>query len=154
MVCLGNICRSPLAEGILQYKASKAGLDWLVESAGTSGYHIGEQPHVLSQKVALLNGFDISGQQCRQFVKQDMLRFNRIYVMDTDNYAEVKRISGNLWDEEKVKLMLDILYPGEKQSVPDPWYGTEKDYHFVFDLLNRACEKIIETYLQLKIKSE
>lgn len=146
MVCLGNICRSPLAEGILQYKAAKAGLDWLVESAGTAGYHIGEQPHVLSQKVALLNGVDISGQQCRQFVKQDILRFNRIYVMDTDNYAEVKRISGNLWDEEKVKLILDILYPGEKQSVPDPWYGTEKDYHFVFDLLNRACEKIIETY--------
>ena len=154
MVCLGNICRSPLAEGLLQYKASKAGFDWLVESAGTSGYHIGEQPHVLSQKLALLNGFDISGQQCRQFVKQDMLRFNRIYVMDTDNYAEVKRISGNLWDEEKVKLMLDILYPGEKQNIPDPWYGTEKDYHFVFNLLNMACEKIIETYGELKIKSE
>ncbi len=146
MVCLGNICRSPLAEGVLQHKAREAGLDWTVDSAGTAGYHIGEQPHVLSQKVALLNGVDIRKQRCRQFVKQDMQRFNRIYVMDLDNYAEVKRISGDVWEDEKVHLLLDAIYPGENKEVPDPWYGTEQDYHFVFDIVSRACEKIIDTY--------
>jgi protein-tyrosine phosphatase len=154
MVCLGNICRSPLAEGILQQKAMDAGLDWTVDSAGTAGYHIGEQPHVLSQKVALLNGVDISRQQCRQFVKEDIARFDRIFVMDNDNYSEVKRISGDDWDGGKVSLLLDMLYPGEKKEVPDPWYGTEKDYHFVFDLVSRACDRIIDTYGELKIKSE
>ena len=146
MVCLGNICRSPLAEGILEQKARVAGLDWTVDSAGTAGYHIGEQPHVLSQKVALLNGVDISKQHCRQFVKDDLARFDLIFVMDNDNYAEVKRISGKDWDGGKVHLLLDLLYPGENKEVPDPWYGTEKDYHFVFDLVSKACEKIIETY--------
>ena len=146
MVCLGNICRSPLAEGILQHKAAEAGLDWIIDSAGTAGYHIGEQPHVLSQKVALSNGVDISRQHCRQFVKQDLERFDRIFVMDMNNYAEVKRISEDAWDSGKVSLLLDMLYPGENKEVPDPWYGTEKDYHFVFDLVSRACEKIIEIY--------
>jgi protein-tyrosine phosphatase len=146
MVCLGNICRSPLAEGILQHKIVQNSLDWVVDSAGTAGYHIGEAPHVLSQKVALQHGVDISTQRCRQFVQQDIIRFDRIYVMDRDNYTNVKRICGNLWNVEKVSLLLDMLYPGENQEVPDPWYGTEKDYHFVYDLVNRACDKIIDTY--------
>ena len=146
MVCLGNICRSPLAEGILQYKAKAARLNWLVDSAGTAGYHIGEQPHVLSQKVALENGIDISGQRCRQFSRKDMLDFDRIFVMDTDNYTDVKRIAGELWDEGKVDLLLNVIYPGENRSVPDPWYGTEKDYHYVFTMLDKACQKIIENY--------
>ncbi len=146
MVCLGNICRSPLAEGILQQKATEAGLDWVIDSAGTGGYHIGEQPHVLSQKAAKLNGINISNQRCRQFRKEDMLEFDRILVMDTDNYHEVKRISKEAWDEKKVSYILDALYPGEKREVPDPWYGTEKDYHAVFEMLDKACEKIIEKY--------
>lgn len=146
MVCLGNICRSPLAEGILQQKVNNAGLNWEIDSAGTAGYHIGEQPHILSQKIASINGIDISRQQCRQFDRQDMQLFDKIFVMDLDNYNEVKRISGETWDPEKVSLILDILYPGEDREVPDPWYGTEKDYHFVYDLLNRASEKIVEQY--------
>lgn len=146
MVCLGNICRSPLAEGILQQKAKNAGLNWEVDSAGTAGYHIGEQPHVLSQKTATLNGIDISQQRCRQFNKADIQLFDKIFVMDLDNYREVKRISGKEWDPEKVSLILDTLHPGEDKEVPDPWYGTEKDYHFVYDLLNSASEKIITQY--------
>jgi protein-tyrosine phosphatase len=153
MVCLGNICRSPLAEGILQQKALAAGLDWIVDSAGTGGYHIGEQPHVLSQKVSKLNGVDISYQQCRQFRKEDILAFDRIFVMDTDNYQEVKRISKETWKEEKVDYILNALYPGENREVPDPWYGTEKDYHFVYDMLNKACDKIIANYFT-QIKSQ
>lgn len=146
MVCLGNICRSPLAEGILQHKADLAGLGWEVDSAGTAGYHIGEPPHILSQKTALSNGVNISQQRCRQFSRDDIKLFDHIYVMDTDNYAGVKKASGPDWDPSKVSLVLDMLYPGENQNVPDPWYGTEKDYHYVYDLLDRACDKIIEKY--------
>jgi protein-tyrosine phosphatase len=144
MVCLGNICRSPLAEGILRHKISEAGLDVQVDSAGTAGYHIGEPPHLLSQKVAKLNGIDISTQQCRQFHKEDMLLFDKIFVMDTDNYLEVKRIAQENWDGKKVSYLLNTIYPGQNKEVPDPWYGTEKDYHFVFDLIDKACDKIIE----------
>ena len=82
MVCLGNICRSPLAEGILQDKVDRAGLKWIVDSAGTAGYHIGEAPHHLSQKVAKLNGLDISKQKGRKFKKEDILFYDKIYVMD------------------------------------------------------------------------
>lgn len=146
MVCLGNICRSPLAEGILNHMAKTAGLDWEIDSAGTGGYHIGETPHTLSQKVAKLNGIDISKQRCRQFKASDMSTFDLIYVMDHDNYNEVRRISGALWNEGKTKLILDEVDPIANAAVPDPWYGTEKDYHHVFALLSEACEKIIQKY--------
>ena len=146
MVCLGNICRSPLAEGILQHKADKAGLDWQIESAGTAGYHIGEPPHKLSQKVAKLNGIDISSQQCRQFKKEDMLTFDKIYVMDSENYIKVKHISGALWNENKVDLLLNELHPRRNMGVPDPWYGAEDGYHKVYKLISDACDVIIEKY--------
>lgn len=144
MVCLGNICRSPLAEGILRHKIAAAGLNWEVASAGTGGYHIGEAPHRLSQKVALLNGVDISCQQARQFTKEDMLTYDRIFVMDADNYQEVKRISQELWDASKTDLLLNQLYPGRNKGVPDPWYGEEDGYHSVFDMISQACDIIIE----------
>jgi protein-tyrosine phosphatase len=143
MVCLGNICRSPLAEGIMKHRVRAAGLNWEVDSAGTGGYHVGEPPHVLSQKVSMCNGIDISTQQCRQFRKEDMDRFDRILVMDANNYREVKRISGNRWNRHKVSLLLDAVYPGENREVPDPWYGTEKDYHTVFKMIDEACEKLV-----------
>ncbi len=146
MVCLGNICRSPLAEGILQAKADAAKLSWIVDSAGTGNYHIGEKPHQLSQKVALMNGIDISTQRCRQFVKEDMGRFDIIYVMDKENYAEVKRISGLDWDSSKVRLILSEVYPDTEKEVPDPWYGTEKDFHLVFDMLDKTADIIIDRY--------
>jgi protein-tyrosine phosphatase len=144
MVCLGNICRSPLAEGILRHKAEQQGLDWEIESAGTGGYHIGEAPHKLSQKVALHNGIDISCQQARQFCKEDMLTFDRIYVMDAENYQEVKRMSKELWDSSKTDLLLNVSDPGRNRGVPDPWYGEEDGYHKVFDMISKACGVIIE----------
>jgi len=150
MVCLGNICRSPLAEGILQHQADEAGLDLQVDSAGTAGYHIGEPPHHLSWKVARMNGIDISGQKGRQFIKEDMDRFDHIYVMDSENYNEVRRIAGNKWAADKVDLLLNELYPGENRSVPDPWYGTEDGFHEVFDMINKACARIIEKYATSK----
>ncbi|MGV3595149.1 MAG: low molecular weight protein-tyrosine-phosphatase, partial [Sediminibacterium sp.] len=147
MVCLGNICRSPLAEGILQQKAREAGLAWEVDSAGTGNYHIGEPPHQLSQKVALLNGIDIGQQRCRQFHPKDMDQFDLIYVMDHNNYQDVKRMSGERWNESKTRLILSEI-DNSDDAVPDPWYGTEKDYHHVFALLSSACDHIILKYNQ------
>jgi protein-tyrosine phosphatase len=148
MVCLGNICRSPLAEGILRHKIKQAGLDWEVDSAGTSHYQTDEPPHQLSQKIAKQNGIDIRRQKCRQFVKQDMQRFDKIYVMDFQNYSNVKRIAAESWDESKVNLLMNESRPTEDMSIPDPWHGEEEDYHSVYGLIEEACDAIIEKYSQ------
>ncbi|MFT3910388.1 MAG: low molecular weight protein-tyrosine-phosphatase [Ferruginibacter sp.] len=147
MVCLGNICRSPLAEGILQEKANKAGLDWIVESAGTNGFHTGEPPHPLSQKVARLNGIDISKQRSRKFIKSDLEQYDKIYAMAEDVLDEMKRIHAGKPHDNKVELFLNTLYPGKNMDVPDPWYGPEKGYHEVYTLIEEACDAIIEKYL-------
>ena len=151
MVCLGNICRSPLAEGVLQHKAKQAGLHWLIDSAGTNGYHIGEAPHRLSQKVAKLNGIDICTQRARQFVKEDFERFDKLYAMADDVLDDMKRIARHQFDPAKADLLLNELYPGQNLSVPDPWYGTEPGYHDVYKMINEACDKIIEKYAAQEI---
>lgn len=152
MVCLGNICRSPLAEGILQEKAWKAGLNWQVDSAGTNGYHDGEAPHRLSQKVALKNGIDISRQRSRRFTVNDATEFDLIYAMAGDVLDDMRRIAGKKLDPTKTLLLLNELYPGKDRDVPDPWYGTEKGYHEVFELISRACDAIVEKYKVQSIK--
>jgi protein-tyrosine phosphatase len=144
MVCLGNICRSPLAEGILQQDANKAGLDWVVDSAGTNGYHIGEPPHPLSQKVAGQHGIDISGQRARKFLAADFQRFDRIYAMAEDVLNEMRRIAGKQFDPAKTALLLDEVWPGSGRDVPDPWSGPEKEYHEAFERIGKACTRIVE----------
>ena len=146
MVCLGNVCRSPLAQGILEHKAKKAGLNWEIDSAGTNGYHNGEPPHRLSQKVALLNGIDICNQRSRQFVKEDFDRYDKIYAMAEDVIDDMKAITREKYDPSKVDLFLNELYPGKNMSVPDPWYGPEPGYHEVYKLIEKVCEKIISKY--------
>ena len=146
MVCLGNICRSPLAEGILDHKAKQSGLNWKIDSAGTNRYHNGP-PHLLSQKVAKLHGIDISKQICRQFVKEDMLHFDKIYVMDNEIYYDVKEMSGDLWDKEKTDLLMNEVYTRENIDVPDPWYGTEKNFHEVYKMIDEACDAIVKKHL-------
>lgn len=143
MVCLGNICRSPLAEGILKHKVREAGLGWIIESAGTNSYHIGEAPHPLSQKVAQINGIDISCQVARRFTKADIDNFDIIYAMAADVLEDIKKISGSSYNENKVSLFLNELHPGENMDMPDPWYGTEPGYHEVFSLIEKTCEVII-----------
>ncbi|MBL0269068.1 MAG: low molecular weight phosphotyrosine protein phosphatase [Chitinophagaceae bacterium] len=143
MVCLGNICRSPLAEGILQDKAFKAGLTWSIESAGTNHYHTGEAPHPLSQKVARLNGIDISHQRARRFVAADFAVYDKIYALAGDVMDEIKRIARNQFDPAKADLLLNELYPGQDMDVPDPWYGPEPGYHEVYKLIDAACAAII-----------
>ena len=142
MVCLGNICRSPIAEGILQHKLSKAGLDWVVDSAGTEDYHIGSPPHPLSQKVAQLNGIDICNQRARLFVPEDFDRYDRIYALAGDVIRDMKHIANRRYDPSKVDLLMNELYPAENRDVPDPWYGTEEGYHHAYKLIDAACERI------------
>lgn len=144
MVCLGNICRSPLAEGILQDKARKAGLNWTIDSAGTNGYHTGEPPHPLSQKVANLNGIDISHQRSRDFLPEDFEQYDRIYAMARDVLSDMKHIAGKAYNPQKADLLLNLVKPGKNLNVPDPWYGGEDGYHEVYQLLDEACDKIIE----------
>jgi protein-tyrosine phosphatase len=146
MVCLGNICRSPLAEGVLQEKALQAGLDWQIDSAGTNGYHTGEPPHDLSRKVAMLNGINISQQRSRRFSAEDFNNYDLIYAMATDVLNDMRRIAKNNFDANKVSLFLEESFPGEERDVPDPWGGPEKDYHEVFEIIDRNCDSIIKRY--------
>jgi len=128
----------------------KADLDWSIESAGTNGYHCGEPPHYLSQKVASQNGININNQRSRIFQKEDMDQYDRIYAMSGDVLEEMKRISGKNFDSRKVGLLLNELYPGENRDVPDPWYGPEPGYHEVYLLIESACDAIIENYMVSK----
>lgn len=154
MVCLGNICRSPLAEGILQHKAWKAGLSWSVESAGTNSYHTGEPPHPLSQKVAKIHGIDICNQRARRFEAADFERFDRIYAMSIDVVWEMKRIGGKKFMEEKVDLLMNELFPGQNVDVPDPWYGPEPGFHHAFKMIEEACESILKRYSGINTETE
>lgn len=144
MVCLGNICRSPIAEGVLQHKADAAGLHWQVDSAGTNGYHVDEPPHRLSQKVAKMNGVDISNQRSQKFSGSDFEKYDKIYAMAGDVIDEMKWIAGNQFDASKVELLMNELHPGKNEDIPDPWYGTEPGYHRTYDMIDKATDKIIE----------
>ena len=151
MVCLGNICRSPLAEGILQEMAKKAGLDWVVESAGTNGYHTGEPPHQLSIKVAALNGIDISKQRSRKFVADDFDRYDVIFAMAEDVIDDMRRIAGKKFNDKKAALLLSLMDEAQNLDVPDPWYGTEPGYHETYAIIYSACENIISKFANQQV---
>ncbi len=143
---MGNICRSPLAQGILQHHADAAGLQWEIDSAGTGDWHVGSVPHPLSCQVAREFGIDLTGQRGRQFVPGDLQRFDRIYFMDRDNYREAQRMAGRWWVAAKCELLLNELYPGENRGVPDPYGQKESRFREVYHLLDTACSRIIERY--------
>ena len=140
MVCLGNICRSPLAEGILKHKLSTK--NFMVDSAGTSDYHIGELPDNRSIVVAKTHGIDITDQRGRQFVVSDFDAFDYIYAMDASNYQNIIELSRNTEDTSKVKLILNELDNSVSSNVPDPYYGGDLGFENVFQLLNQACNRI------------
>ncbi len=141
MVCLGNICRSPLAEGILRSKTSASFIQ--VDSAGTAGYHIGKPPDSRSIAVAKKNGIDISQQQCRKFTPSDFDAFDIIYTMDKSNYADILMQSRNESDQKKVKLLLEEVSLGLNE-VPDPYYGGDDGFENVFQMINLACDAIMQ----------
>ncbi len=140
MVCLGNICRSPLAEGILKSKLSSD--NFYVDSAGTANYHTGELPDIRSIQIAQKYHIDISDQRGRQFNVKDFDVFDHIYVMDRSNYHNVISLARNNNDKRKVKLILKELYPEDNMDVPDPYYGGQDGFQNVFNLLDKACEII------------
>ena len=139
MVCLGNICRSPLAEGIMRSKLSE---DFIVDSAGTGGWHAGELPDKRSIATAKNRGLDITNQRARQFKKNDFEIFDHIFVMDNSNYKDVLALAPNEEAKSKVKLILNEIFPNENVDVPDPYYGGQDGFENVFDMLDQACEEI------------
>ena len=145
MVCLGNICRSPLAEGILQEKIRGQGLDWTVDSAGTGHWHVGDRPDPRSIAVARKHGIDISGQRGRQFSPGDFERFDHILVMDNQNRRDVLRLAQHERHQEKVRLILEYTHPGGQESVPDPYYD-DNGFESVFQMLDAACDAFISQH--------
>ena len=138
MVCLGNICRSPLAEGILSSKISN--MKVTVDSAGTAGYHIGSKPDPRAIDIAKKNNIDISTLRARKFERSDFINFDKIYVMDKNNYNDVIGLAENKNEASKVILITDIL--DSYSFVPDPYYGGLADFEKVFNLLDKICHKI------------
>lgn len=146
MVCLGNICRSPLAEGILASKLPKD--KFLVDSAGTGSWHIGHQPDERSIAVAKKNNLDISGQKARQFKTSDFDNFDYIYVMDKSNYDDVISLSENDDQKKKVQFILNELFPNENKAVPDPYYSVANGFDAVYKILDEACGLIANKLLK------
>jgi protein-tyrosine phosphatase len=145
MVCLGNICRSPLAEGILRKKLEERDMtNVIVDSAGTSSYHTGECPDQRSIRNARSHGVDISGLKARQFTVDDFDEFDYIYVMDTSNYGNVMMLARNEKDKKKVRFLLDIISPGSNMSVPDPYFGGEQGFENVYVMVDKACQLIAD----------
>lgn len=140
MVCLGNICRSPLAEGLLKAKVDPDKV--LVDSAGTGGWHVGDSPDSRSIAVAREHGLDISHQRGRQFSPYDYETFDYIFVMDNSNYRDVIAMANSEEEKAKVHLILNEIFPGENVDVPDPYYGGDQGFKKVYDMLNEACESI------------
>ena len=141
MVCLGNICRSPLAEGILKHKSKNTNI--FVDSAGTASYHIGKLPDIRSIEIANKYGIDLSNQRARQFSEKDYDNFDKIYAMDTHNYASIISISRNDNDRNKVELILNEINRKSCDSVPDPYYGEGDGFQKVYDMLDKACDIIV-----------
>jgi len=137
MVCLGNICRSPLAHGVLEHLAKEKGLDWEIDSAGTGNWHIGSYPDNRSIAIAKKYGVDISGQRARQFSKADFKYYDRILVMDRANLSDVLALAGTAEERAKVSLFL------ENDIVPDPYYD-DNLFDPVYQMIAKRCEILLE----------
>ena len=146
MVCLGNICRSPLAEGILASKLPKE--KFIVDSAGTGSWHIDRQPDDRSIAIAKKNNLDISKQKGRQFTKSDFDTFDYIYVMDNFNYLDVTQLANNQAQKNKVQLILNELFPDENVDVPDPYYGATNGFEVVYQILEESCDLIAKKLIE------
>ncbi len=145
MVCLGNICRSPLAEGILRSKINAEKI--FVDSAGTGAWHVGHLPDKRSIEVAQKHDIDITYQRARQFTEEDFDLFDLIYVMDKENLRNVQSMALNREQSKKVKLILDVTENPRYREVPDPYYGGDQGFDFVFQLLDEACDQIAKNLI-------
>ena len=146
MVCLGNICRSPLAEGILASKLPKD--NFIVDSAGTGSWHVGHSPDKRSIAIAQLNGLCIDNQKGRQFKTSDFDEFDYIYVMDNSNYGNVIDLAQNEEHRNKVHLILNELFPGENVDVPDPYFGMTNGFETVYQMLDEVTDIIAKKLIK------
>ncbi|NNJ88039.1 MAG: low molecular weight phosphotyrosine protein phosphatase [Eudoraea sp.] len=144
MVCLGNICRSPLAEGILRSKVDPSRI--LIDSAGTAGYHVGSAPDPRSIEVAKEHHIDISGQRCRKFQMEDFHSFDHIFVMDRENFGNVCSLAPSEDHKKKVRLLLEGT-DSNYTEVPDPYYGGKHGFQEVYHLIDKACDMLIKDIL-------
>lgn len=144
VVCLGNICRSPLAEGILLHMAKEKKLSITIDSAGTSNYHIDEAPDARTIANAKKHKIDLSPLRARQFVVEDFDVFDKIYVMDKSNLQNVLKLARNEKDKQKVDLFLNISHPNQNMEVPDPYFGGEAGFEKVFQMVWKASETLID----------
>ena len=145
MVCLGNICRSPLAQGILEYKLKKHGIDWEVDSAGTSSWHVGELPDQRSIEKAMEYDIDITDQRARQITREDLATFDLILAMDSSNLQKIKSLSSDNGYHDKIKLVLNYVYPERNMAVPDPYF--DGGFQKVYDLLDEAMDAVIQAHV-------
>ncbi len=153
MVCLGNICRSPMADGLLRKKVKDENLPVFVDSAGTGNWHVGNPPDERMRKTAHSNDCPIDDLRARQFQAEDFVNFDYIYVMDKENYKNVVQLATSEKDKHKVKLILNEIHPGKDLEVPDPYFGGEQGFKEVFSLLDQATDQII-TNLKKAISNE
>ena len=144
-VCLGNICRSAMAEGILNDKVKSQELAIQVDSAGTASYHVGEAPDKRMQEKAIEHGLNISQQKGRQFTATDFDEFDYIFAMDESNRDNILHLARNINDKNKVELFLNFSQPGKNLSVPDPYYGGEQGFEDVYQMLNEACDDFLNS---------
>ena len=142
MVCLGNICRSPLAEGLLQHKARQEKLDWMVDSAGTGSWHSGEPPDPRSIAIARKYGIDISGQRARQIKPADLVSFEFIFAMDQANYQDIRRLANAHPMTAKLELIMNLVHPGSRLDVPDP-YWDDDGFEEVYRMLDQATDRFL-----------
>lgn len=143
-VCLGNICRSPMAEGIMRKKIKERALDWTIDSAGTGPWHVGEAPDSRAQATMLGQGMDISDLRGRQFSQEDFNHFDLILTMDESNYRNVTALARNEAERNKVKRILDF-HPEPLKEVPDPYWDS-RGFAEVYRLLDEATDVLIEEY--------
>lgn len=141
-VCLGNICRSPLAEGIMLHLMKQNALDVKIDSAGTANYHVGEAPDRRTLKNAKMHGIDLAQLRARQLVENDLEEFDKIFVMDRNNYRDVMRLTNGKKSQSKIHLFLEFTENETHQEMPDPYDGDERDFEQVFQLSLKACTKL------------
>jgi protein-tyrosine phosphatase len=143
LVCLGNICRSPMAEGILRHMARARDLDWTIDSAGTSGHHAGEAPDRRAQQAMAQRGMDISGLRSRPVRPADLDAFDLLLAMDRSNLEDLMALALGPEHAGKIKLIMDLVPGHPLREVPDPWYGGPEGFDQVHDMLASACAKLI-----------
>jgi protein-tyrosine phosphatase len=144
MVCLGNICRSPMAEGVLRHLAKNRGVDLEIDSCGTAGYHIGSPPDRRAVYTMSVHGIDISELRARQFKKADFSNFDYIVTMDVNNFDDIMTLANSDTEAGKVRLMLNYSSPHENQPVPDPYYGGDEGFENVYHLLSESCNAFLD----------